>query len=69
MGQFFASGGQSIGVSASTSVLPMNIKVMFTLYYSLFNLYNSIMALKNHFIALNEKYFIAKNAHHRLNLQ
>ena len=47
----------------------MNIKVMFTLYYSLFNLYNSIMALKNHFIALNEKYFIAKNAHHRLNLQ
>ena len=24
MGQFFASGGQSIGVSASTSVLPMN---------------------------------------------
>ena len=26
MSQFFASGGQSIGVSASTSVLPMNIK-------------------------------------------
>ena len=25
-GQFFASGGQSIGVSASTSVLPMNIQ-------------------------------------------
>ena len=25
MSQFFASGGQSIGVSASTSVLPMNI--------------------------------------------
>ena len=25
MGQFFASGSQSIGVSASTSVLPMNI--------------------------------------------
>ena len=24
MGQFFASGGQSIGVSASTSILPMN---------------------------------------------
>ena len=24
MSQFFASGGQSIGVSASTSVLPMN---------------------------------------------
>ena len=26
MSQLFASGGQSIGVSASTSVLPMNIR-------------------------------------------
>ena len=26
MGQFFASSGQSIGVLASTSVLPMNIQ-------------------------------------------
>ena len=26
MSQFFASGGQSIGVSASTSILPMNIQ-------------------------------------------
>ena len=26
MSQFFASGGQNIGVSASTSVLPMNIQ-------------------------------------------
>ena len=26
MSQFFASGGQSIGVSASTSVVPMNIQ-------------------------------------------
>ena len=31
MSQFFASGGQSIGVSASTSVLPMNIKNRFPL--------------------------------------
>ena len=29
MNQFFASGGQSIGVSASTSVLPMNIQDWF----------------------------------------
>ena len=29
--QFFASGGQSIGVSASTSVLPMNIQSRFPL--------------------------------------
>ena len=31
MSQFFASGGQSIGVSASTSVLPMNIQGWFPL--------------------------------------
>ena len=31
MGQFFASGGQSIGVSASISVLPMNIQDWFPL--------------------------------------
>ena len=29
MSQFFSSGGQSIGVSASTSVLPMNIQHWF----------------------------------------
>ena len=31
MSQFFASGGQNIGVSASTSVLPVNIQVWFPL--------------------------------------
>ena len=31
MSQLFASGGQSIGVSASTSVLPMNIQDWFPL--------------------------------------
>ena len=31
MSQFFARGGQSIGVSASTSVLPMNIQDWFPL--------------------------------------
>ena len=31
MNQFFASGGQSIGASASTSVLPMNIQNLFPL--------------------------------------
>ena len=29
MSQFFASGGQSVGASASASVLPMNIQVDF----------------------------------------
>ena len=34
MSQFFTSGGQSIGVSASTSVLPMNIQDWFPLGWS-----------------------------------
>ena len=43
MSQFLASGGQSIGASASASVLPMNIQdwlplgftsLIFTLYYT-----------------------------------
>ena len=34
MSQFFTSGGQSIGVSASTSVLPMNIQDWFPLKWT-----------------------------------
>ena len=34
MSQFFVSGGQSIGVSASTSVLPMNIQDWFPLEWT-----------------------------------
>ena len=33
MSQFFASGGQSIGASASASVLPMNIQYLFSSHY------------------------------------
>ena len=34
MSQFFTSGGQSIGVSASASVFPMNIQDWFPLWWS-----------------------------------
>ena len=34
MSQFFAWGGQSIGVSASASVLPMNIQDLFPLWWT-----------------------------------
>ena len=34
MSQFFSTGGQSIGVSASTSVLPMNIQEWFPLRWT-----------------------------------
>ena len=37
--QFFASGGQSIGVSASASVLPMNIQGLFPWIYVLCQFY------------------------------
>ena len=36
MSQFFTSGGQRIGVSASASVLPMNIQDWFLLWHSAF---------------------------------
>ena len=38
MSQFFASGGQSIGVSASISVLPMNIQGWLPLWLDWFDL-------------------------------
>ena len=34
MSQLFASGGQSIGVSASTSVFPVNIQDLFPLEWT-----------------------------------
>ena len=37
MSQFFASGGQSIGVSASALVLPMNIQELFSMCHPLLN--------------------------------
>ena len=37
MSQFFSSGGQSIGVSASASVLPMNIQGWFPLGWTSWN--------------------------------
>ena len=44
--QFFASGGQSIGVSASTSVLPMNIQDRFPL--GLTNFQGTLKSLLQH---------------------
>ena len=47
MSQFFASGGQSIGVSASASVLPMNIQDWFPLGWT--GLISLQYWLANHF--------------------
>ena len=41
MSQFFASGGQSIGASASASVLPTNIQDLFPITYILHSLWLS----------------------------
>ena len=43
MSQFFASGGQSIGVSASASVFPMNIQDWFPLGFTLGSYGNSVL--------------------------
>ena len=52
MSHFFASGGQSIGVSASTSVLPMNIQDWFplgwTAWISLQNTSCEMLGWMNH---------------------
>ena len=45
MSQLFASGGQSIGVSASTSILPMNIQDWFPLEWtSLISLHCKVLS-------------------------
>ena len=49
MSQFFASGGQSIGVSASASVLPVNIKESFPLEWSGWISFKSQVTLKSLF--------------------
>ena len=47
MSQFFASGGQSIGASASESVLPMNIQDRFPLGFDWFDLLSVQGTLKS----------------------
>ena len=49
MSQLFASGGQNIGVSASTSVLPMNIQTVpsNSLYLSDFQIYDRYPLILN----------------------
>ena len=49
MSQLFASGGQSIGVSASTSVLPMNIQDLSNLGWTGW-IYNKLFINKGHFL-------------------
>ena len=46
--QFFASGGQSTGVSASASVLPMNIQDWFPLGFDLLTVQGTLKSLLQH---------------------
>ena len=51
MSQFFASGDQSIGISASASVLPMNIQDSFPLgmdWLNLLAVQGTLMSLLQH---------------------
>ena len=62
MSQFFSSGGQSIGVSASTSVLPMNIQDWFPLGWislqskGLSRVFSNTTVQKHQFLALSFLY-------------
>ena len=47
MSEFFASGGQSIGVSTSTSVFPMNIQDWFPLLVFYFDLLDESIEWKD----------------------
>ena len=52
MSQLFASGGQSIGVSASASVLPMNIQVSFRMnWFDLLAVQGTLKSLLHHHIS------------------
>ena len=63
MSQFFASGGQSIGVSASTSVLPMNIQRWFPLGWTglIFSLSKSTTFGKHQFFSAQSS--LCSNSH------
>ena len=68
--QFFTSGGQSIGVSASTSVLPMNIQNWFPLGWTgwISAVQGTLKSLLQHHsskasILLHSAFFIAQFSH------
>ena len=48
MSQFFASGGQSIGVSASALVLPMNIQDLRVDWFDLLAVQGTLKSLLQH---------------------
>ena len=62
MSQFFASGGQSIGVSASASVLPMNIQDWFPLgWTSLISLWSKgLSRVFSNTIVQKHQFFISQ---------
>ena len=69
MSQLFASGGQSIGVSASTSVLSMNIQNWFPLGWTgwIFLQFKNLKTLKSllqhQFKSINSFFFIVQLSH------
>ena len=70
MSQFFASGGQSIGASASASVLPMNIQDWFPLELTgCISLQSTVKSLLQHgnskaSILWHSAFFIVQLSHH-----
>ena len=75
MSQFFTSGGQSIGVSASASVLPMNIQNWFSLGWTgwislqskaLSRVFSNTTAQKHHFFSAQLYFWSNSYIHTRL---
>ena len=65
MSQFFASGGQSIGVSASASVLPTNIQDWFPLGWTgwIFLQSKGLSRVFSNTTVKNHQFFIAQLSH------
>ena len=72
MSQLFASGGQSIGASASASVLPMNIQDWFPLGWTglillqskgLLRVFSNITVLKHHFFSAQLSLWSTSHTH------
>ena len=68
MSQLFASGGKSIGISASASVLPMNIQDRFPLGWTVLVVQGTLKSLLQHHsskasIILCSAFFVVQLSH------
>ena len=77
MSQFFPSGGQRIGVSASASLLPINIQDWFSLGLTgwislqsngLWRIFSNTTVQKHQFFGTHSAFFIVQHSHPYMNI-